>query len=364
LADLAAAPADEQTVLARREVVDHCLYGVDKNPVAAEMAKLSLWLTTMAKERPFTFLDHAIQVGDSLLGITDMEQLRWLHLDPAERRGVAGFTTLALDIRIKEASDLARQLQELSVVTIRDATEKQRLHDELRDRLGDLSVVADAVVGAALSTAGKRGGSAEARLDSQLEVVRDEVLAMCSCERGRGAPSQTLDNLRRLGHCGRPVSGGRVAAPVAFLPPDPPVAAVTGGRVDPHPKVELQDVAVLIALLLGTHTYRHARRRSRKRNEVVRGFFGESAAQVRGTLANLLVTTFVPAASSVRTRALRIRRLWVRIPPSAPDRCRSDGQAQAESTIRRHRFYRIFYRTSRHRPVAGVTIRPSAAPPS
>jgi hypothetical protein len=64
LADLAGAPADEQTLLARREIVDHCLYGVDKNPVAAEMAKLSLWLITMARERPFTFLDHAIQVGD------------------------------------------------------------------------------------------------------------------------------------------------------------------------------------------------------------------------------------------------------------------------------------------------------------
>ena len=155
LADLASASADEQVVLARREVVDHCLYGVDKNPVAAEMAKLSLWLTTMARERPFTFLDHAIQVGDSLLGITDLEQLRWLHLDPAERKGKAGFATLALDLRLKEAADLARRLQDLSVVTVRDATEKQRLHDELRSKLADLSVVADAVVGAALSTAGK-----------------------------------------------------------------------------------------------------------------------------------------------------------------------------------------------------------------
>ena len=125
-------------VLARREIVDHCLYGVDKNPVAAEMAKLSLWLTTMARERPFTFLDHAIQVGDSLLGITDLEQLRWLHLDPAERKGKAGFTTVALDLRLKEATDLARRLQDLSVVTVRDATEKQRLHDELRAKLADL----------------------------------------------------------------------------------------------------------------------------------------------------------------------------------------------------------------------------------
>jgi len=172
LAELVSASADEQTVLARREIVDHCLYGVDKNPVAAEMAKLSLWLTTMARERPFTFLDHAIQVGDSLLGITDMEQLRWLHLDPAARHGGANFETIALDLRLKEAADLARRLQQLSVVTVRDASEKQRLHEELRSKLADLSVVADAVVGAALSTAGRGGVSMEQRLDGQLDRIR------------------------------------------------------------------------------------------------------------------------------------------------------------------------------------------------
>lgn len=172
LANLAAASAEDQEVMARREVVDHCLYGVDKNPVAAEMAKLSLWLTTMARERPFTFLDHAIQVGDSLLGITDLEQLRWLHLEPGERRGRATFETLSLDLRIKEARALARRLQEVSVVTVRDATDKQRLHDELRARLADLSVVADTVVGAALSTAGRRGMAMEDRLDGQLERIR------------------------------------------------------------------------------------------------------------------------------------------------------------------------------------------------
>jgi hypothetical protein len=172
LEDLAAASPDEQTVLARREVVDHCLYGVDKNPVAAEMAKLSLWLTTMARERPFTFLDHAIQVGDSLLGITDLEQLRWLHLDPAARKGAAKFETLSLDLQLKETTELARRLQALSVVTVRDATEKQRLHDELRAKLVDLSIVADAIVGAALSTAVVRGGSIEQRLDSQTERIR------------------------------------------------------------------------------------------------------------------------------------------------------------------------------------------------
>lgn len=171
LADLASAPGSDQVILARREVVDHCLYGVDKNPVAAEMAKLSLWLTTMARERPFTFLDHAIQVGDSLLGIIDLEQLRWLHLDPARRKGKAGFETLTLDLRIKEAAELARRLQEMSVVTVRDATEKQRLHDQLRAKIADLAVVADTVVGAALNTAGQSAVLVEQRLDAQLDRI-------------------------------------------------------------------------------------------------------------------------------------------------------------------------------------------------
>lgn len=191
LADLAAAPADEQVVLARREIVDHCLYGVDRNPIATEMAKLSLWLTTMARERPFTFLDHAIQVGDSLLGITDLEQLRWLHLEPAERFD-AGFETLTVELRIKEATELARRLQALSVVTVRDATEKQRLYEELRAKLADLAVVADAVVGAALRTAGKRGVAMEQRIDSQLHRIRTAL------DGGRPANERTaaLDTLR------------------------------------------------------------------------------------------------------------------------------------------------------------------------
>ncbi|MEI7547929.1 MAG: DNA methyltransferase, partial [Actinomycetota bacterium] len=194
LADLSAAPVDEQVVLARREIVDHCLHGVDKNPVAAEMAKLSLWLTTMARERPFTFLDHAIQVGDTLLGITDLEQLRWLHLDPSQRKGVVGFETLALDERISEATDLARRLQELSVVTVRDAVEKNRLHDELRAKLADLAAVADAVVGATLSTAGKRAVTMEERLGTQMPRIR-AVLEATSSALERSAAIAALDGI-------------------------------------------------------------------------------------------------------------------------------------------------------------------------
>ena len=52
----------------RRTIAERCLYGVDLNPMAVQLARLSLWLATLAADRPLSFLDHRLQVGDSLLG--------------------------------------------------------------------------------------------------------------------------------------------------------------------------------------------------------------------------------------------------------------------------------------------------------
>src|SRR5208337_4160944 len=54
--------------ICRRLVAVHCLYGVDKNPLAVELAKLALWLESHAEGMPLTFLDHRLVVGDSLTG--------------------------------------------------------------------------------------------------------------------------------------------------------------------------------------------------------------------------------------------------------------------------------------------------------
>src|SRR5207302_226439 len=78
--ELLPADTEERLALARRLVSERCLYGVDKNPMAVEMAKLSLWLITLAKNRPFTFLDHNLRCGDSLLG-ADERQLHNGSLD-------------------------------------------------------------------------------------------------------------------------------------------------------------------------------------------------------------------------------------------------------------------------------------------
>mgnify|MGYP006269286095 CR=1 FL=1 len=56
----------------KRNVVERCIYGVDINPLAVELAKLSLWIETLEPDLPFTFLDHKLRVGNSLIG-------SWLH---------------------------------------------------------------------------------------------------------------------------------------------------------------------------------------------------------------------------------------------------------------------------------------------
>jgi len=68
---------EEDIRWARREVVERCIYGVDLNPLAVELAKLSLWLSTVSKDKPLSFLDYHLKCGNSLIGakIRDLGKL-------------------------------------------------------------------------------------------------------------------------------------------------------------------------------------------------------------------------------------------------------------------------------------------------
>ena len=150
---------------ARRLVAERCCYGVDRNPMAVEMAKLSMWLTTMAKDRPFTFLDHAIKSGDSLLGIWNWDQLRYLHMDPAAGRnrdrafdwmvGERDALELLQD-RLDEAALLRMELQSCTTDSIADLDRKADQNARSERLLQSLGAAADTVVGAALASSQDR----------------------------------------------------------------------------------------------------------------------------------------------------------------------------------------------------------------
>jgi hypothetical protein len=115
-----AVPADEDEVIfARRLIAQRCLYGVDKNPVAVDLAKISLWLLTIAKDHALTFLDHALRHGDSLVGLS-RRQVEALHWDPS--------MPILKGLRVHEAIENVSMLRR----RIREADE--RISDsELRD---------------------------------------------------------------------------------------------------------------------------------------------------------------------------------------------------------------------------------------
>ena len=79
-------PDEDEVIYARRLVAQRCLYGVDRNPAAVDLAKLSLWLATLAKDHPLTFLDHALRHGDSLVGLSreQIEAFHWKGGPPAQ----------------------------------------------------------------------------------------------------------------------------------------------------------------------------------------------------------------------------------------------------------------------------------------
>jgi hypothetical protein len=155
--------AEERAILARRLIAERCLYGVDRNPLAVELAKLSLWLTTMSKGRPFGFLDHNLRSGDSLLGIHDLGQLIELDMSP---KGKTQLRLFGRTIRsaVDKALELRARLREILIRDIRDVEAMVALDEQSRGELALPTLIADAFVGIILAE--ERLGERTARIET------------------------------------------------------------------------------------------------------------------------------------------------------------------------------------------------------
>lgn len=69
-------PAPERLREAVRDVISHCIYGVDRNQLAVDLCRVALWLESHTADKPLTFLDHRIRWGDSLVGVFDLQCLK------------------------------------------------------------------------------------------------------------------------------------------------------------------------------------------------------------------------------------------------------------------------------------------------
>jgi Eco57I restriction-modification methylase len=142
--------ADERSLTARRLIAERCLYGVDMNPLAVELAKLSIWLVTLAKGRPFGFLDHNLRSGDSLLGITDINQAYFLQMKPSGTSSKKLFAA-ELEGAITEAIRLRLVLRGRPIRDIADVQVMEELEREARTKLTLPILVSNAMLGSYLA---------------------------------------------------------------------------------------------------------------------------------------------------------------------------------------------------------------------
>jgi hypothetical protein len=147
---------------ALREVISRCLYGADINPMAVEMCKVSLWLVSMDKTKPFSFVDDKIFCGNSLLGLTHIDQLRYLHMYPKPTE-MHQQLFVDIDARIEVTAGLRRELANPveQNAPMRSTRAKQRILEQVDDAANDLRLLADGVVAAALPLGGKPGRQLE-----------------------------------------------------------------------------------------------------------------------------------------------------------------------------------------------------------
>jgi len=125
----------------RRIIAQRCLFGVDINPMAVQLGRLSLWLTTLAHDKPLTFLDHHLRVGNSLAGATIDDLLR----SPVSQRRARRFDPLPLfdmahvDEDLGRIVGLRRLLTDEPDDTIEQVRRKERLLVALQQPEGPLN---------------------------------------------------------------------------------------------------------------------------------------------------------------------------------------------------------------------------------
>ena len=157
----------ERIAYAQRLIAQRCLYGVDKNHFAVEMAKLSLWLLTLTKDKPFTFLDHAIRCGDSLVGIHELDQIRYFNLDLSEKQN--SFFSEAMERGVKEVIALRKRIESSPSNRVEETDIQERLLDDADAKAVRLRYAADLLLSVEFKD-GSAGDKEDRRNDAAIQA--------------------------------------------------------------------------------------------------------------------------------------------------------------------------------------------------
>lgn len=117
---------------ARRDIVSHCIYGVDLNELAVELAKVGLWLTTISKDKPLSFLDHRLKQGNSLIG-AKMSDLAWYHEGEGNPESKTGQQAIVPPVFVKNILNKISEIEKIGEDNLNDIKRKEQIFHELQN---------------------------------------------------------------------------------------------------------------------------------------------------------------------------------------------------------------------------------------
>lgn len=179
------AHGEDTLIYARRLIAQSCLYGVDKNPFAVNLARLSLWLVSLSKDAPFTFVDHALQCGDSLVGMNRAEIKS--ALQEAFLQGELQFTYLD---RIRQQENKSFALFHGDSRNDTDDEQKRQALKDLETSTAYLRTVGDLLVAAFLN------GKKEKDRQGLKQIYLQATLETNSAEELEAQLAEPLERLR------------------------------------------------------------------------------------------------------------------------------------------------------------------------
>ena len=134
----------EDTQLLRRQIARRCIFGVDLNPLAVELARLSLWIHTFVPGLPLSFLDANLVLGNSLVGVATFEEAR-----DVLGAGLSLFETSAEEM-LGVVRPLVKKFGGLADADAAELKEARRLHREMRERIEHVAGLLDLVTASRL----------------------------------------------------------------------------------------------------------------------------------------------------------------------------------------------------------------------
>jgi hypothetical protein len=180
--------AIDRLITARRLVAERCLYGVDRNPMAVDLAKLGLWLVTLAKGKPLGFLDHKLKHGDSLVGLgnSQMMAFHW-----REQNHDWGPLFQGVQHDLKQANEWRQSIGDLGEFAY---DEKRRAYVQSEGALADARLVGD------LCLAAFFGAEKDKAREELREAYWKKLRAWRKSPSKRAAVEEIVDELRTGDH--------------------------------------------------------------------------------------------------------------------------------------------------------------------